>query len=123
MKLISDHHCAISSFILSPFCVLNMPVYTNHYKVVSRAGCTRMIIFCLTEYSLSFSTLSPSAYIWFTPSKKEYGNKINSVSIKVLYITSHFSKLPKTFQAWKAILCAGYLPTEIQFSFILKTKK
>ena len=31
-----------------------------------------------------------------------------------------FSKLPETFRARKAILCAGYLPTEIQFSFVLK---
>ena len=34
-----------------------------------------------------------------------------------------FSKLPKTFRARKAILCAGYLPTEIQFSFVWKAKR
>ena len=31
-----------------------------------------------------------------------------------------FLKLPKTFRARKAILCAGYLPKQIQFSFVLK---
>ena len=29
----------------------------------------------------------------------------------------------KTFRARKAILCAGYLPTKIQFSFVLKAKR
>ena len=34
----------------------------------------------------------------------------------------HFSKLLKTFQVRKVILCAGFLPTEIQLSFVLKAK-
>ena len=34
-----------------------------------------------------------------------------------------FSKLPKTFRARKTILDVGFLPTEIQFSFVFKTKQ
>ena len=34
-----------------------------------------------------------------------------------------FLKTPKDFRARRAILCVGYLPTEIKFLFVLKAKR
>ena len=40
-----------------------------------------------------------------------------------VYTDVRFSKLSKTFRARKAISCAGCIPKQIQFSFVLKAKQ